>query len=193
MARNMKSMQDELRTHGTMMEENKVEIQARIDARMDANMESMRDKRMKANKDTQEETMACKGKTEACLGKEQPASKEMKPEVAHEEAPCEDAARMLVGQPRKRRRDRRHLAAVRRQKEQDRNLAARHCRKEQKWAQRKIGCRRNLVAARRGTTQDFRKKDLLSQSILVSCLGAEFRYPDFSFLQPVQAKAGIVQ
>jgi hypothetical protein len=42
-----------------------------------------------------------------------------------------------VGEPRKRRRDRRHLAAQRRQK------------KEQKRTQRKDGCQKNMVAARR--------------------------------------------
>jgi hypothetical protein len=58
----------------------------------------------------------------------------MEPEVA-------DAARMPVGEPRNRRRDWRNLAPVRRQK------------KQQKWTQSKDGCRRNLVAARRGTTR----------------------------------------
>jgi hypothetical protein len=79
----------------------------------------------------------------------------MKLEVAREqEVPREDAVDMPVWQPRKRRRDRRHLAAVCRQKkEQDQNLDARRRRKEQKWAQKKDGCWRNLVAARRGTTR----------------------------------------
>jgi hypothetical protein len=82
--------------------------------------------------------MGCQEKTEAYLeGKEGPASEEMKPEVAHQEVLREGAVVMPVGEPRKRRRDRRHLAAQRRQK------------KEQKRTQRKDGCRRNLVAARR--------------------------------------------
>jgi hypothetical protein len=91
---------------------------------------------------------------EALLGKDDPASVDMTPEVAHErEIPREDAVVMPVGAPKKRHRDRRHLVAVRRQKEQDRNLDARRCRKEQDRTQRKNGCRRNLVAARRGTTR----------------------------------------
>jgi hypothetical protein len=67
---------------------------------------------------------------------EKPASEDMTPEVAHEqEFPLEDAVVMPVRKPRKRRRDRRHLAAQRRQK------------KEHKWYQRKDWCRKNLVAA----------------------------------------------
>jgi hypothetical protein len=83
-----------------------------------------------------EETMACQEETEACLQGE-PASEDMTPEVAHEqEFPLEDAVIMPVGEPRKRRQDRRHLATQRRQK------------KEEERTQRKDGCRKNLVAAR---------------------------------------------
>jgi hypothetical protein len=64
----------------------------------------------------------------------------MEPEVAHEEVPVEDAARMPVGELKNRRRNRRHLVAERRQK------------KQQKQTQSKNRCRRNLVAARRGMT-----------------------------------------
>jgi plastocyanin len=70
-----------------------------------------------------------------------PASVEIKPEAAHEEVPPEDAVVMPVGEPRNRHRDRRNLAAVRRQK------------KQQERTQKKDGCRKNLVAARRGTTR----------------------------------------
>jgi hypothetical protein len=60
---------------------------------------------------------------------EKPASEDMTPEVVHEEEfPLEDAVVMPVGEPRSRRRDRRHLAAQRRQK------------KERKRTQRKDGC-----------------------------------------------------
>jgi hypothetical protein len=70
--------------------------------------------------------MACQEKMEARLQHE-PASEDMTPEVAHEqEIPLEDAVVMPVGEPRKGRRDRRHLTAGRRQK--------------------------NLVVAHRGTT-----------------------------------------
>jgi hypothetical protein len=69
----------------------------------------------------------------------EPASVEMKPEVAHEEVPVEDAVRMPVGEPRKRRRDR--------------NLDARRRRKQQERTQNKDGCRKNLVATCRGTTR----------------------------------------
>jgi hypothetical protein len=66
---------------------------------------------------------------------------ELKPEVADEEVPLEDAVVMPVGEPRKRRRDQRHLAAKRRQK------------KEEERTQSKNGCRKDLVAPRRGTTR----------------------------------------
>jgi hypothetical protein len=99
--------------------------------------------------DNREETMACQEKTEARLQAE-PTSEDMTPEVAHgQEVPREDAEVMPVGEPRKRRRDR-HLAAVSRQKKKDQNLDARRRRKGQERAQRKDGCRRNLVAARIG-------------------------------------------
>jgi hypothetical protein len=115
-------------------------------ARMDAWLSEM--------KNIRHETMACKEKTEARLGKEEPASVEMKPKAAHEEVPVKDAARMPVGEPRKRRRDRRHLAAQRRQK------------KLHKRTQSKDGCRRNLVAANRGATRRAavaRSRNILSR------------------------------
>jgi hypothetical protein len=68
-----------------------------------------------------------------------PASMEMKPEAAHEDVPLEDAARMPVGEPRKRRRDR--------------NLDARRRRKQQERTKKKDRCRKNLVAADRRTTR----------------------------------------
>jgi hypothetical protein len=94
---------------------------------------------LKADRENGEETMACQERTEARLEEEEePTSVEMKPEVAHEEVSREDAAVMPVGEPRNRRRDqRRNLAAVRRQKKQERNLDARRRGKE-----------RNLVTAR---------------------------------------------
>jgi hypothetical protein len=57
-----------------------------------------------------------------------PASVEMKPEAAHEEVPLEDAASMPVREPRNRCRDQRNLAAVPREK------------KQQKRTQSKNGC-----------------------------------------------------
>jgi hypothetical protein len=60
----------------------------------------------------QDERTTCQETMEACLeGKEEPASMELKPEVADEEVPLEDAVVMTVGEPRKRRRDQLHLAA----------------------------------------------------------------------------------
>jgi hypothetical protein len=105
-------------------------------------------------KDNEEDAMACEEKTEVRLEKkEEPTSVEIKPEVADErEVPVQDAARMPVGEPRKKRRDRRRLAAGRRQEEEDLNLDARRRRKGQGRAQRKHRCLKNLVAARSGTT-----------------------------------------
>jgi hypothetical protein len=84
--------------------------------------------------------MAWQEKTEARLEGEEPTSADMEPEVA-KEVPKEDTAVMQVREPRNRRRDRRNLAAERRQK------------KQQEQTQNKNWCRRNLVAARRGGTQ----------------------------------------
>jgi hypothetical protein len=54
---------------------------------------------------TQKETMACREKAEARLEEEDPASVDMKPEVAQDETvPVEDATVMPVGQPKKKRR-----------------------------------------------------------------------------------------
>jgi hypothetical protein len=97
--------------------------------------------------------MASQETMEACLECKEPASVEMNPEVADKEVPLEDAVVMPVKEPRNRRRDRRNLAAGRRQKEQDRNLEARRRWKQQRRTQSKNRCRRNLVAARRGTTR----------------------------------------
>jgi hypothetical protein len=56
-------------------------------------------------KDSGEETITCQETMEARLEVEEPASVDMTPEVADEEVPREDAARILVADPRKRRRD----------------------------------------------------------------------------------------
>jgi hypothetical protein len=100
---------------------------------------------------------------EARLEEEKPASMEMKHEVAHEEVPVENAARMPVGEPRKRCRDRRHLAAQRRQK------------KEEERTQSKNGCRNNLVASRRGTTcratVAWRNRNILRKSWMQGSCG----------------------
>jgi uncharacterized protein with PIN domain len=101
--------------------------------------------------DNQVETKASQETMEACLECKEPASVEMKPEVA-DEVPLEDAARMPVGEPGKRRQDR-HLAAQRRQKEQKRT-------------QSKNGCRKDLVAPHRGTirhAQVARRRILLTR------------------------------
>jgi hypothetical protein len=127
------------------------EITTKID-RMDANMEFMQERMNARHKemmawltgrnDTREETMACQENMEARPeGKEEPTSTDMEPEVAHEEVPKEDAAVMLVGEPRNRHRDRQNLAAGCCQKKEERNLDARRRRKQQ-----------ILVAAHRGTT-----------------------------------------
>jgi hypothetical protein len=105
-------------------------------------------------KDNEEEAMTCEEKTEVRLEEvEEPASEEMKPEVVDKEVPVMDAEVAPVGEPGKKRRDRRRLATeCRQKKEKDQNLDARRRRKEQGRAQRKHGCPKNLVAAHRGTT-----------------------------------------
>jgi hypothetical protein len=83
-----------------------------------------------------------------------PASVEMKSEAAHEVVPLEDAARMPVGEPRKRR--------------PDRNMYARRRRKQQELTQKKDVCRMNLAVTRRGTTHRatvaWRKRNILRES-----------------------------
>jgi hypothetical protein len=78
-----------------------------------------------------EETMACQGNMEARLeAEDKPASVDTTPDVARDqEVPVEDAEVMPVGEPKKRHRDRRHLATVRRQKKKDQNLDAGRRRK----------------------------------------------------------------
>jgi hypothetical protein len=64
--------------------------------------------------------MACQGTMEARLETEEPASVEATPELADDqEVPVEDAEVRSVAEPRKRRRDGRNLAAVRRQNTQN--------------------------------------------------------------------------
>jgi hypothetical protein len=96
-------------------------------ARMDASHKKMTAWLTDTN-DNREEMMACQETMEACLECKEPASVEMKPEVADEEVPLEDAARTPVGEPRKRRLDR--------------NLDARRRRKQKERTQNKDGCRR---------------------------------------------------
>jgi hypothetical protein len=90
--------------------------------KMEANMGSLRDalksdiKNLKFNR---EETMACQGIIEAHL-EVKPASEDKTPEVADgQEIPLKDAEVAPVGEPGKKRRDGRNMAAVRRQKKKD--------------------------------------------------------------------------
>jgi Tfp pilus assembly protein FimV len=120
----------------------KEEMLAEMKANMDSTQAALKSaiKEMKLNR---EETMACQGNMEARLEEDKPASVDTTPEVAHDQGiPSEDTEVIPVGEPRKRRRDRRNLAAVRRQKKQERNLDV-----------GRRGKQRNLVAARRGTTR----------------------------------------
>jgi hypothetical protein len=148
----LKSMHDEMKkkikTNKTML----AEMIARMEASHEKRMARM-DALLTDIKNDRKETMACQEIVEARLEVEEPASVDMTPEVADEEVTREGAARMPVGEPRKRRRDRRNLAAARRQKKKDRILDARCRGKEQERAQRKKGCLKNLVAARRETTR----------------------------------------
>jgi hypothetical protein len=123
-------------------------------ARMAADSKAWREEMEASRNARRKETMACQETMEARLEVEEPASVDTTPEVADDqEVPVEDDEEMPAGEPRKRRRDRRNLTAVRRQKKQERNLDARRRRKRQERAQKKNGCLKNLVAARRGTTR----------------------------------------
>jgi hypothetical protein len=131
---NTKTTQDDMKTNQTKTDVNLKEIKSG-----QAEMRSIVNAWLSDMKNIRKETMACLEKTEARLEVEEPTSMEMKPEVADEEVPLEDAARMPVAEPKKRCRDG--------------NLNSRRHRKQQKWTQSKNGCPKNWVAARRGTTR----------------------------------------
>jgi hypothetical protein len=141
------AMREDMRANQKTMDAHQAKMEAltEMTARMDANMRSMQAELKSAIEDLKingEETMAYQEKTEARL-QEEPASEDMTPEVAHEqEVPMEDAVVMPVGEPTKRRRDGRNLAAHCRQKEEGRDLDARRRGKQQ-----------DFVAAHRGTTR----------------------------------------
>jgi hypothetical protein len=140
---NLKTMLASMDAHQTRMDAMHKKLMAKMDAWLtDTN-------------DNREKTMACQEKTEVHLkGKEEPASVEIKPGVAHEEVPLEDAPRIPVREPRKRRRDR--------------NLDARRRRKQNERTQNKDGCRKSLVTADRRTTRRtkvaWRKRSILRKS-----------------------------
>jgi hypothetical protein len=109
------------------------------------------------------EGRACQETMEARLEQDKPASADKTPEVAHnQEVPRENAVEMPAGEPRKRRRDQRHLAAVRRQKERQRNLDPRRRGKEQDLVAARRGATRRVQVARRNilSTKDTTRKDL---------------------------------
>jgi hypothetical protein len=87
--------------------------------KMEANMGSMQAELKSAIKDLKingEETMACQETMEARLeGKEEPASEEMKPEVAYQEVSREHATVMPVAGLRKQRRGRKQAAGRRKE------------------------------------------------------------------------------
>jgi hypothetical protein len=106
------------------MDENQAKAdvnQARLDANHEKRMAMIKAWRRTDTKDNEEEAMACEEKTEVRLEEEEePTSVEMKLEVADErEVPVQDAAKMPVGEPGKKRRDRRRLAAQCRQKKEE--------------------------------------------------------------------------
>jgi hypothetical protein len=165
--------------HKTMLAEIKAdrEMLAAIRANHEKRMAMIRAWRQTDTKNNEEEAMACEEKTEVRLEEEEPTSVEMKPEVADEqEVPVQDAEVVPVGEPGKKRRDRR-LAAKRRQKEKDQNLDARRRRKGQERAQRKNGCRkttRRAAMARRRIlpTKDTNRelhKDLMETKASLPC------------------------
>jgi hypothetical protein len=102
-------------------------------ARMDANMKAWREKTdadMEAwqkeicsmrfeTTNTRNETLACQ-EMEAHQEEEEPSSVDMKPEVVEQrKVPVEDAEVMQVGEPKKKRRRDRKLAAVRRRQKNE--------------------------------------------------------------------------
>jgi hypothetical protein len=110
---------------------------------------------LKAHRENGEVTMTCLEKTEARLeGKEEPASVEMKPEVAQQEVPREDAAVMPVRGLRKQRRGRRQAAGRR---EEPEKLNRGICGSREKLA---AACRK---VSRRATVA-WRRRNVLTKS-----------------------------
>jgi hypothetical protein len=112
--------------------------------RMDAKIGSIQDELISTIKNFKlngKETTACQETMEARFEAEEPVSVDTTPEVADDqEVPVEDAEVLSVAKRRKRRRDGRNLAAVRRhKKKQDQNLDVGRRREGQEWAQRKMG------------------------------------------------------
>jgi hypothetical protein len=91
------------------MDTNKEQMLAPMKAnqeKMDTDSKAWREEMEASRKAWRQKEMACREKTEAHIGKGEPASEEMKPEVAQEqEVALEDVVDMPVREPRKRRRD----------------------------------------------------------------------------------------
>jgi hypothetical protein len=139
-----------------IMETNKEDLLAKIDARLEKMDNSHKVMAAETKPDRDMEEMVCRESTEthlvmdekmmACQEMEarqevaEPSSVDMKPETAEErQFLVEDAEVMAVGEPKKKRRRDRKLAAERRRQKNER-------------AQCQGGCRtKGLAAARRGT------------------------------------------
>jgi hypothetical protein len=102
---NTKTMQEDMKTNQAKTDINLKEMRKEIKSGQ-AEMRSIVNAWLSDLKINREETMACQETMEACLECKEPASVEIKPEVADEEVPKEDAVVMPVGEPRNRRRDR---------------------------------------------------------------------------------------
>jgi hypothetical protein len=97
--------------------------------------------RDKCVNDNHNEILACRETVEACLEERKPTSPDRKPEAAQkDEVPVDDAEVMPVGEPKKKRRRDRKLAAERR------------CQKPKTSTRENCGPQKRLAVARRGTS-----------------------------------------
>jgi hypothetical protein len=144
-------------------------------ARMDASMKSWRenaDAEMEAwqgeicpmrfeTTDTRNETLACQ-EMEARQEEEEPSSVERKPEVAEREVPVEDAEVMPVGEPKKKRRRDRKLAAERRRQ------IPKDTTRENFGSQKRLTVARSGASRRGKVTRHTKETDKMSRRATVA-------------------------
>jgi hypothetical protein len=128
-----------------------------------AEMKAMQDKRMEANmNDDQKESTACQDAMEANPEKTVPHPEMMQSEEEHQEIPTEDAAVMLVGEPRKRCRVR-YLAAESCRKRKSRNRGNHGSRRKSAATCRKASHRAAMARRKRNTFRKIRTEENCGQ------------------------------
>jgi hypothetical protein len=122
---------------GSMEPQQIVELLLSMQAKMETNRKAYHEEMMAMVDAYHERIMACLGKTEADTEKTEPDPEMMQSTEKHQEITKGEAAVMLVGEPRKRRRVR-SLAAERSQKRKERTRENRGSRRKLAAACRKV-------------------------------------------------------